>query len=277
MKRIVIIGGNGMLGTDLHELAIASGYEVIIFDRPDFDITNKADVKRAVASGDVIVNCAAYTAVDKAESEPEAAYAVNAAAVKNLGEVCASANKYLVHISTDFVFGDDSDRPLKETDSPSPLSVYGRTKLEGEILLSQTPCRAGIIRVQWTYGKGGNNFIYKIVELAKSRPELKVVDDQVGAPTPTASAAAAILCFLEKQPEGIFHFAAKGYASRYETAIFIADKLGLDVKISPCASTEFPAPAARPLNSRFDCSKIDAVLDFPRPVWDEALERFLKN
>ncbi len=277
MKCLVIIGGNGMLGTDLRELAVEHGYKVKIFDRPEFDITNETDVKRAVAAGDLIVNCAAYTAVDQAESEPETAYAVNAAAVQTLGDICAEADKYLVHISTDFVFGDASDRPLKETDAPSPLSVYGRTKLDGEILLSKTACRAGIIRVQWTYGKGGNNFIYKIVELAKSRPELKVVDDQVGAPTPTTSAAAAILCFLEKQPEGVFHFAAKGYASRYETALFIANKLGLDVKISPCASTEFPAPAERPLNSRFDCSKIDSVLDFSRPDWDKALQTFLKN
>ena len=227
MKCLVIIGGNGMLGSDLHELAIERGYEVKIFDRPDFDITNEADVKRAVATGDLIVNCAAYTAVDQAESEPESAYAVNAAAVKKLGEICAKSDKYLVHISTDFVFGDASDKPLKETDTPSPLSVYGRTKLEGEILLSETTCRASIIRVQWTYGKGGNNFIYKIIELAKSRPELKVVDDQIGAPTPTNSAAEAILCFLEKQPEGIFHFAAKGYVSGYETALFIGKKLGL--------------------------------------------------
>lgn len=277
MKCIVIIGGNGMLGSDLHELAVERGYEVKIFDRPDFDITNEGDIERAVAAGDLIVNCAAYTAVDQAESEQETAYAVNAAAVKSLGDACAATGKYLVHISTDFIFGDDSDKPLNETDTPSPLSVYGRTKLEGEQLLRQTPCRAGIIRVQWTYGKGGNNFIYKIAELAKSRPELKVVDDQVGSPTPTTSVSEAILCFLEKQPEGIFHFAAKGYASRYETALFIADKLGLNVKISPCDSNEFPAPAVRPLNSRFDCSKIDSVLDFTRPAWDDALEAFLKN
>jgi dTDP-4-dehydrorhamnose reductase len=277
MKTLAIIGGKGMLGSDLQYAAEKAGYSVVIFDRPEFDVTDAEDVRRAVVMCDVIVNCAAYTAVDQAESEPEMAYAINAAAVKKLGETCAQAGKYLVHISTDFVFGDASENYLRETDNPSPLSVYGKTKLEGEILLAQTACRHAVIRVQWTYGQGGNNFIYKIIELAKSRSELKVVEDQVGAPTPTTAVAQAILCFLAKQPEGLFHFAADGYASRYETAVYIARKLELPVKINPCDSSEFPVPATRPLNSRFDCSKIDGILDFPRPHWYDALKVFLKK
>ncbi len=275
MKTLVILGGKGMLGSDLQWTAEQVGYSVVVFDRPEFDITREQDVRQAVVAGDVIVNCAAYTAVDQAEAEPDLAYAVNAAAVKTLGDICAEAGKYLVHISTDFVFGDSSAACLKEMDEPNPLSVYGKTKLAGEKLLAETDCRHAVIRVEWTYGHAGNNFVYKIIDLAKSRPELKVVDDQVGAPTPTTAVAKAILCFLDKHPEGLYHFAADGYASRYETARYIVRKLELPAKVHPCKSSEFSTPAQRPLNSRFDCAKIDQVLNFERPHWYDALKEFL--
>ena len=266
-----------MLGSDLSTLLIDNGYEPVVFDLPDFDITKESDIKKIVDESDLIVNCAAYTAVDKAETEKATAYAVNADAVGMLGEFARSAGKYIVHISTDFVFGDESSQPLTEDSPTNPLSVYGASKLKGEELLLKTGAPASIIRVEWTYGRNGNNFIYKIRDLASKLDSMKVVSDQVGAPTPTTEVSRAVLAFLQKKPEGVFLFAADGYASRYETACFIAEQLKLDVKITPCASSEFQAPAERPKNSRFDCSKIDGVLDFKRNDWKSALCAFLNS
>jgi dTDP-4-dehydrorhamnose reductase len=272
---IGITGGRGMLGKEISDLLASAGYEIKIFDLPDFDITADSAAEKIAGSSDIIVNCAAYTAVDHAEKEPETARAVNALAPAAIARAAKSADKYLIHISTDFVFGDSGITPLDEETHPNPLSVYGATKLEGEELIAETGCRHAVIRVEWTYGSNGNNFIFKIISLAEKMDTLKVVADQVGSPTPTASAAAAVKCFIEKQPEGIYHFASNGYASRYDVALFIAEQLNLDTKITPCDSSEFPAPAERPLNSRFDCSKIDKVLDFKRPEWQDALSDFI--
>lgn len=266
-----------MLGSDLAALARQKGFKVNIYDIPDFDITRYTDLERIVAESDVIVNCAAYTAVDKAESETEKCYSINAIAVGELGKIAKSADKYVVHISTDFVFGDKGNNPIAEDDVPNPLSVYGASKLKGETSLAASGCRHSILRVEWTYGKSGVNFIYKIIELAEKVDSLKVVDDQIGSPTPTVSAAKAILYFIDQEAEGVFHYAAKGYASRYEVAKFILKNLGIDTPVTPCSSDSFPTPARRPLNSRFDCSKIDRFIDFERLEWKKALRAFLEK
>ncbi len=277
MSSSIAVLGNGMLGTDVAELATKLGYEVKVFAFPEWDITREEDIVKAVSSADNIINCAAYTAVDKAESEPELCEEVNAVAVYNLGRVAAELKKYVVHISTDFVFGDDSMQPLSEIDVTNPLSVYGRTKLEGERLLLKTRCRCGIIRVEWTYGRNGNNFISKIIELAGKLDKLKVVGDQVGAPTPTTSIAEAIMCFVRRRTRGVFHYAARGHASRFEVAQRIMELKGIDIPMEPCESTAFKTPARRPLNSRFDCSAIDTRLDFKRPHWEAALKEYLEE
>lgn len=277
MKKLAILGGRGMLGSDLAEIARARFFEPVIYDRPDFDITDRAMLENAVKSSDMVVNCAAYTNVDKAESEKEIAKKVNADAPGMLGELAKKHGKYVVHISTDFVFGDLKEEPQSETDTPHSLSVYGSTKLEGEKLLGLSGCNHSIIRVQWTYGLHGNNFITKIVSLAQKNKSLKIVGDQTGSPTHTADVARAIVCFLEKQPQGLFHFAADGYTTRYETAVFTFRELGIDVEVLPCKSSDFVTPAKRPLNSKFDCSKIEKILDFKRPFWQESLKEFLAS
>lgn len=275
--KISLIGGNGMLGYDVKKAAIAKGYEVFVFDLPDFDITNQHDIRHAVTTADIVINCAAYTAVDKAESEQDICRRVNASACGLLAEEVKTQNKYLLHISTDFVFGDSSDKLLAETDEPTPLSTYGRTKLEGENLIRESGCKHAIIRVQWTYGINGSNFISKIVELAHRLDCLKVVADQIGSPTHTADVARAMLCLIEKRTEGLFHFAADGYASRYDVARLILSELKISKPLVKCMTADFKTPAERPLNSRFDCSKIDAVIDFKRPEWDETLKIFLRK
>jgi len=277
MSRIALLGGKGMLGSDLAELAESAGHEVSVFDLPEFNITQNDDIRNAVSHADVIVNCAAYTAVDKAESERETCKAVNASAVESLAKFSKKKNKYLIHISTDFVFGDESENALSEDDTPSPLSWYGITKLEGEKLLQASDCRNAIVRLEWTYGTHGVNFISKLLEAANRNPKLKVVGDQTGSPTWTADAARAIMCLIKNRTEGLYHFAADGYASRYEVAKFILREKNIDKEIISCSSSVFPTPAKRPKNSRFNCSKIDKILDFKRSSWQESMADFLKE
>ena len=274
---IAILGGKGMLGTDLTSICRRQGFGVKVFDLPDFDIRNSQQLKEAVGAADTIVNCAAYTNVDGAESEAQLAHQVNAAAVGRLGAIAKDADKWVLHISTDFVFDGRLNRPYIETDFPNPINTYAKTKLAGELLLRESGCRHCLIRIEWTYGSHGNNFVTKIIRRAKSDKTLKVVNDQVGSPTATTEVAKVICKLLQKKPEGIFHFASAGYVSRYEMAKFIFDKLSMNVNLLPCKTSDFVSAAARPLNSRFDCSKIKALLDEPIEPWQVPLERFLRQ
>lgn len=277
--KVAILGGQGMLGYDIFNLANSKSYHVERYDLPEHDITDYAGLEKTVSSNDIIINCAAYTAVDRAESDVGRCHKVNAEAVGELGELCVEYDRYLVHISTDFVFGNSDNIPLSENSPTNPLGVYGATKLEGERLLLETGARSAVIRVQWTYGKNGANFISKIIDLANRLDSLKVVDDQVGSPTHTYDVARAVLCFIEKekQPEGLFHFAAEGYVSRYDVAKFICEELNISKPLYPCTSNEFKTDAERPLNSRFDCSKIDKEINFTRPEWHDSLRSFLQK
>jgi len=277
MSVISILGGKGMLGSDLAKLAESAGHKVLVFDLPAFNITKESDVQQAISQADIIVNCAAYTAVDKAETEREACRAVNALAVASLAKSAGKLGKYLIHISTDFVFGDNSDKKLSEEDQPNPLSWYGATKLEGEQLLLSSGCHHAIVRIEWTYGRNGVNFISKLLDAAGKSSKLKVVGDQYGSPTWTADVARALLCLIGKKTEGLYHFSAEGSASRYEVAKFILAEKKLSKELASCASSDFPAPAKRPMNSRFDCSKIDKILDFRRPTWQESMGMYLNE
>ena len=276
-ETIAILGGRGMLGTDLAKTCEQQGFGVRVFDLPRFDITDAEQLKEAVDSADMIINCAAYTNVDGAESESELAYQVNAAAVGRLGELCAQAGKWVLHVSTDFVFNGRFDAPYVETDIAKSINEYGRTKLAGERLLAEAGGRTCIVRVQWTYGSAGENFPRKLIARAKLGQDVKVVDDQIGSPTATTEVAKAICDLADKKPQGLFHFAAEGYVSRYEMAKFMFDRLSLDVSLLPCKTSDFAGPAERPLNSRFDCSKIKAVLDEPIRPWQGPLEDFLRH
>ncbi len=274
---IAILGGRGMLGTDLAKMCEQQGWVVGVFDLPEFDITNPEQLKQAVDSAEIIVNCAAYTNVDGAEGEAELAYQVNAAAVGRLGELAKQADKWVLHISTDFVFDGRSDGPYVETDTPNPINEYGRTKLAGERLLAETDCAHCIVRVEWTYGSAGSNFPTKLIRRAKSGQPMKVVDDQIGSPTATTEVAKALCLLLRKKPQGLFHFAGEGFVSRYEMAKFMFDKLSTDVSLLPCKTRDFRSPARRPLSSRFDCSKIKTLLDEPIEPWQVPLEHFLRH
>jgi dTDP-4-dehydrorhamnose reductase len=275
--RTAILGGRGMLGTDLAAAFHQNGIDYEVFDLPDFDITDNRQLAEVVKNYREIVNCAAYTNVDGAETERELAYKVNAEAVAQLGELAAKESKYVFHISTDFVFDGKLERPYVETDEPNPISEYGRSKLMGERRLIESGCRNCIMRVEWTYGASGNNFVKKLLQRARETGKLKIVDDQVGSPTATKEAAKVICDLLTKKAEGLFHFAAAGYVNRFEMARFVIDKLSLDVELKSCKSSEFASPAARPLNSRFCCDRIAAILDEPVRPWQGPLEEYLRT
>jgi dTDP-4-dehydrorhamnose reductase len=272
-----ILGAKGMLGTDLAAACRQNGIDFEVFDLPDFDVTDTKQLAEVVKDFDGIVNCAAYTNVDGAEMEHKLAYKINAEAVAQLGRLAAKECKYVLQISTDFVFDGKLDRPYVETDEPNPISEYGRSKLMGERGLVESGCSNCIMRVEWTYGAAGNNFIKKLLQRARETGKLKVVDDQLGSPTATKEAAKAICDLLTKRAEGLFHFAAVGYVSRFEMAKCVIDKLGLDVELRACKSSEFVSLAARPLNSRFCCDRIAAILDKPIRPWQGPLEEYLRT
>lgn len=265
-----------MLGSDLVLCLEKAGYQTLALDLPEFDLTNLSHTESQLAGADIVINCAAFTNVDKAEELPETAMRVNADAVGQLGEWAKKQKVYVMHISTDFVFDGLSKMPCLETAPPHPISVYGRSKLKGEEALRQSGCLCSIMRVQWSYGKHGPNFITKLLERARRGGELKVVNDQIGSPTWTVDIARAICGLLRARPEGIFHFANTGYATRCEVALFIARQLGLSNPIIPCPSSDFPLPAFRPKNSRFCTDKIQKALDYKIRSWNEALNVFLK-
>jgi dTDP-4-dehydrorhamnose reductase len=275
-EKVVILGGRGMLGSEAASVC-ARVFDTTVFDLPDFDITDDHQLEEVVDGASIIINCAAYTNVEKAESESDLAYAVNAEAVSRLGAFASKAGAWVLHVSTDFVFDGSSDKPYVETDIPNPVNVYGKSKLSGEQLLIESGCRHCIIRLEWTYGFQGNNFVTKLIDRARIDGKLKVVDDQIGSPTATVEAAKVICDLLAKKPEGIFHFASDGYVSRYEMAKYIFKRISMDVDMSPCRSSEFITAAVRPLNSRFNCSKIKALLNEPIEGWQKPLEHFLRQ
>lgn len=266
-----------MLGSDLAEMAAGRGHRVKVYDLPDFDISNAQQVRDIVSQSEVIVNCAAYTNVEQAETEVELANQINGEAVGQLGQIAKEAHVPILHISTDFVFDGFKETPYVEKDAPNPLSVYGRSKLLGEKRLAESGCLHGIVRVQWTYGRHGTNFVKKITAAAKTRDVVKVVDDQVGSPTHTAEVARALCDMLNGQsfPAALYHLAAGGYVSRYEMTRYLFERMGLTTQVQPCKTADFKTAAQRPLNSRFDCTKLQTLLGRPIPAWQDMLNEYL--
>ncbi len=266
-----------MLGTELAVACRNRGFDVRVYDLPEFDITEIKHLRQAVDTADAIINCAAYTDVDGAESQSQLAHRVNGQAVGRLGELAQKRDKWVLHISTDFIFDGRLDRPYVETDAPNPISEYGRSKLAGERLLEASACSQCILRLEWTYGPKGNNFITKLLRRAAAGGPVSVVDDQVGAPTSVAEVAAVACRVMEERATGVYHFAGAGYASRYDVAAFVFERLSRPVPLQHCRTADYPSPAARPLNSRFDCGKIQALLHEPIAPWQEPLERYLRQ
>jgi dTDP-4-dehydrorhamnose reductase len=277
--RAVVLGAKGMLGSDLMAELFGAGVAAVGYDLPELNIADTAAVEQAIHNAGVIINCAAYTNVEKAESEKDVAFRVNGEAVGKLGRLAKMKNVPVLHISTDFVFDGTLDRPYRETDIANPVSAYGASKYAGEKALAASGCGACIVRVQWTYGKNGVNFIKKLLDAAKAGKPLRVVDDQTGSPTATTEVA-QILCRmiqLPTFPQGVYHLAAGGYVSRYEMARFLFDSLKMNVDLSACKTSDFPSAAKRPLNSCFDCTKLEKTLNIKIDPWQTMLTNYLET
>ena len=282
--KILVTGANGQLGCEMRRLGAVSPNNYIFTDVAELDITN-ADAVMYVAkhySIDAIINCAAYTNVDKAESDEATAELINATAVANLAAAMKEVGGTLFHVSTDYVFGSEGNTPRTEDMPLSPLGVYGRTKLHGEQAIIESGCKALIFRTAWLYSEFGNNFLKTMLRLTAEKEQLNVVFDQVGTPTYAGDLALAIFSIIEagvyEGNEGIYHFSNEGVCSWYDFAVEIAAAAGnTNCRINPCHSSEFPSPVTRPPYSVLDKTKIKNTFDIDIPHWRESMEYCIKR
>ena len=281
---ILVTGANGQLGCEMRRLGAVSPNNYIFTDVAELDITNAVAVALFVKqySVDAIVNCAAYTNVDKAESDEATAELINATAVGNLAIAAKEVGATLFHVSTDYVFGHEGNTPRTEDMPTSPLGVYGRTKLHGEQAIEKSGCKALIFRTAWLYSEFGNNFLKTMMRLTAEREQLNVVFDQIGTPTYAGDLALAIFSIIEAGVypgnEGIYHFSNEGACSWYDFAVEIAAAAGnTGCRINPCHSSEFPSPVTRPPYSVLDKTKIKNTFDIDIPHWRESMEYCIKR
>jgi dTDP-4-dehydrorhamnose reductase len=273
----------GQLGKDMMLAASASGFAAQGVDFPAIDITSETGVADAVGryKPDVIINCAAYTAVDKCETEEAAAFSVNAGGVKNLALAARRCGAKLVHISTDYVFDGTNKSPYIESDTPNPLSVYGKSKLAGEKQLLETCDRYFIFRIAWLYGTKGNNFLKTILGLARKRAgtgePLKVVSDQLGTPTYTVHVCNQILSMVSGERFGLYHCTNEGQCSWFDFACAIVLAYGIPVDVVPCTTAEFPRPAPRPANSVLENEQLKKLGINIMPRWEKGLEEYIEE
>ncbi|MTJ11529.1 dTDP-4-dehydrorhamnose reductase [Anabaena sp. UHCC 0187] len=287
-KSILLIGSNGQVGTELQN-TLSSNYKVIAVARPQIDLTQADNLRQIIreTQPEIIINAAAYTAVDKAESEPKIAHIINAIAPQIIAEESQELGSFLIHLSTDYVFNGNNNYPYRETDITNPLSVYGQTKLAGEIAIQKTCPQYIILRTAWVYGTyGKSNFVKTMLRLGKERPEVRVVADQIGSPTwakDIALTISQIIPQLTLETAGIYHYTNSGVASWYDFAIAIfeeAEKLDFPLKIAniiPITTPEYPTPAKRPAYSVLACEKISKILGTNPPHWRQRLRLMLKK
>lgn len=283
MIRILVTGAGGQLGTALKE--IAGDYEWIFAGRGELDVADKDAVEAIFEreKPDVTVNCAAFNDVDLAETEREAAFRVNGDGPRLLAEASASRGSVLIHISTDYVFRGDVDQPYTEEDIPSPVNVYGYTKMAGGRAVLETGCRGAVIRTSWVYSPWLRNFVKSILAAAEKNPEIRVVSDQTSRPTSATALAKSIarmipsLAGQSDRPAEIYHFCDAGIVNRSDFAAEIIRQAGLECRVIPIASEEFKSKALRPVYSAMDTSKIAREFGIvPRP-WQEELAECLER
>ena len=281
MMKILVTGSNGQLGSELQQLApTMDGMDFLFTDVDTLDICNKVAIEEFLANQpvDFIINCAAYTAVDKAEDDIEQCYAINRDAVRNLGEVAASIGCKVIHVSTDYVFNGKAYRPYTEDMQIAPNTIYGKSKAEGEEELLRVCMDAVILRTSWLYSAFGNNFVKTMLKLGKERETLSVIYDQIGTPTYAADLAVVILEIVRQAIEdestfktGTYHFSNEGVCSWYDFAVAIHRLAGITCDVRPIESSAYPAKAPRPFYSVLNKAKLKATFHIPIAHWQDSL------
>lgn len=284
MHNILVTGSNGQLGNEFR-LVVEEKDKINKYyftDVADLDITNKNDISNFLVTNniDIVVNCAAYTNVDKAEDDKEKADLINHIGPKNLAEVCRERNGFLIHISTDYVFDGTKNTPYKETDETQPLGVYGETKLKGENAIINSGCEYVIIRTSWLYSAFGKNFLKTMQKLTAEKESLKVVFDQVGTPTYAGDLANVIHKLIMNNDKDIknqiYHFSNEGVCSWYDFTVAINEAFGHNCKVFPCHSNEFPSKVTRPSFSVLDKRKVKDNLGIETLHWRESMLACIK-
>ena len=279
---ILVTGGNGQLGCSLRLASAESSHRFIFTDVEALDITSAAAVETFFEREkvDIVVNCAAYTAVDLAEEDEAKADDINHKAVALLADACKRYDATLIHISTDYVFSGEADAPYNEESTPAPINVYGRTKLSGERAVAESGCKSIVLRTSWLYSEFGRNFCKTMQSLTATRPEIKVVADQIGTPTYAGDLAAAITYIIESNQLdkcGTYHYSNEGVCSWYDFACEIARLSGNnECEIKPCTTADYPTKAQRPRYSVLDKSKFVKTFSLAIPEWKESLKRMIK-
>lgn len=281
--RILVTGANGQLGRSIQQrVSLVPTDEWIFTDRHSLPLeADDLTVRLIGINPDIIIHCAAYTAVDKAETEQEKAMRINAQATKNIAVAAAHCNAFLVYVSTDFVFDGRKSEPYTEGDQPLPLNVYGQSKWQGELAVSSHCSRYLILRTSWVYAEFGHNFVLTMMRLLKEKPELHVVYDQVGSPTYAGDIADFIiyLCTLssEEQVAGIYHFSNEGVAGWYDFAMAIRELISLKTPVVPISSADYPAAAQRPSYSVLSKSKLKKTFQWTVPYWRDSLQHCISR
>ena len=276
--RILVTGVKGQLGYDVVNELEKRGHTAIGVDIDEMDITDAEAVDRVITEADVeaVIHCAAYTAVDAAEDNLELCRKVNAAGTENIAKVCKKLDLKMVYISTDYVFDGEGERPWEPDDRRDPLNAYGIGKYEGELAVEENLKKYFIIRIAWVFGVNGKNFIKTMLKLGETRDEVSVVNDQIGSPTYTYDLARLIVDMVETEKYGRYHATNEGFCSWYEFACEIFRQAGMNVKVHPVTSDEFPAKAKRPHNSRMSKEKLSENGFERLPSWQDALKRYLE-
>jgi dTDP-4-dehydrorhamnose reductase len=281
----LITGSYGQVGHCLtNVLSVRDDIDVIAYDREVLDIISEAQVASVLAelTPDVIINCAAHTAVDKAETDVEMSYAINCDGPRHLAQAAESLGAVMLHISTDYVFDGEKDEPYLETDTPNPKGVYGQSKLAGEQAVAAHCTRYAILRTAWVFGEHGNNFVKTMLRLGQDRPELGIIGDQFGGPTYAGDIANALVAMMDgfngSEQSGVYHFSGAPHVSWYQFAKAIfesADKHGVlpqTPQVNEITAAQYPLPAPRPANSRLNCDKIQQVFAVAPSDWQSALD-----
>ena len=282
MKNVLVTGSNGQLASCINDLEKQyKNLKLIYTDYQELDICDLNQLNTFFKSNSKIhycINCAAYTAVDKAETDVDKAYEINAQGAKNLAIVCREFDVVLIHISTDFVFDGQKTAPYNEADIPNPISVYGASKLKGEVEIQKTVKEYFIIRTSWLYSEYGTNFMKTMLRLAETRDEINVVSDQIGTPTYGGDLAKVILTIINSKSTGfgLYHYSNEGVTSWYDFAKTIFEASNLKIKTNPIKSAAYPTPAKRPAYSVLDKTKIKKTLRIQAPFWSESLQKAVK-